>query len=231
MSPVAQEQPIATPRPTKRPARRFRYVPVRRERRLSRWHSRLVGLLKLVLPAIAIVLIGLVALWPELQDTPAPTLTPELSEDTDASRMLNPRYFGVDQKDQPFSIAAQAASQAAADADVIELAQPEAEITLDSGQALALNAESGRYDRTANHLRLSGDVILQRDDGFEAHTSTAHVDLGTRSAWGDAPITVDGPDGSVVAEGFRIVDEGATVVFTGKSRLVIRNDGGTEAAE
>lgn len=221
---MADRHPIDRPpeAAAPRPVRRFRYLPVRRRRKLSRWRSRVVGLLKVALPMTAVALIALVALWPELQDEPPPPPA-AAAGGGDAARMLSPRYFGVDDRSQPFSIAARSASQAENQSEVIELNQPEAEITLDGGAWLALNADHGRYDRAAQRLVLSGEVTLFRDDGFAARTATAHVDLNDRSAWGDAPVAVHGPSGEIQAEGFRIADEGDTVVFTGRSRLVIRD--------
>jgi lipopolysaccharide export system protein LptC len=206
-------------------------MPVQRERKLSRWHSRLVGLLKLVLPVTALALLGLVALWPELQDDPQPLpqATPEAAEGT--SRMESPRYFGVDSKEQPYSVVARSANQVAGEEDLVDLARPQAEITLDDGRWLALLADDGRFDRAASRLRLTGDVTLYRDDGFEAHTAVAHVDFNAGDAWGDSPVEVHGPRGEILAAGFRIGDGGATLVFTGPTRLRMRAAGsGDEGA-
>ncbi|HET8728137.1 MAG TPA: LPS export ABC transporter periplasmic protein LptC [Alphaproteobacteria bacterium] len=231
---------MAEPHPTDRPGasgghprRQFHYVPVQRQRKLNRWHSRFVGLLKFVLPTIAVVLMALVALWPELQrESDAPTVSARMVENQDGTvQMMNPRYFGVDQKEQPFSIVAQSANQLAGNDDIVELAAPDGEITLNSGAGLSLRADTGRYDRAANQLNLSGDVTLLRDDGVEVRTSTAEIDLDSRSAQGDQPIHAQGPTGEVQAEGFRITDGGATVIFTGRSKLTIRGDSGREASE
>lgn len=199
-------------------------MPVQRERKLSRWHSRMVGLLKLVLPATALGLLGLVVLWSELQDDPQqPPATPQTAEGI--STMDRPRYFGVDSKEQPYSVVARSANQVVGNDDLIELAQPQAEITLDDGRWLALLAADGRYERAASRLLLTGDVTLYRDDGFEAHTALAHVDFTAGDAWGDAPVEVHGPRGEILAEGFRIGDQGATLVFTGPAQLRMRAAG------
>jgi|HigsolmetaGSP11D_1036233.scaffolds.fasta_scaffold08729_3 lipopolysaccharide export system protein LptC len=233
MTAMAEERQISAAGSGGPPARRtFRYVPLQRRQRLSRWHSRLVSLLKLILPSVALVLVALVVLWPELQNQVLPVSSTAIVQNENGTiRMINPRYFGVDDNDQPFSVVAQSADQIPGDEDLIDLARPEAELTRTDGTWLALNAETGRYDRRTNRIRLSGDVMLFRDDGFAAETSLAHVDLNQRTAWGDQPIVVHGPTGEIEAEGFRIADEGATIIFTGRSRLLIRGAGGSESSE
>jgi len=41
------------------------------------------------------------------------------------------------------------------------------------------------------------------------------------SAEGDDPIEGHGPFGTIVAEGFRIENQGEVIVFTGKARLLL----------
>ena len=42
------------------------------------------------------------------------------------------------------------------------------------------------------------------------------------TAEGDDPITGQGPFGTVAAQGFRILDRGDTIIFTGHTRMLIR---------
>src|SRR3546814_20149094 len=130
---------------------------------------------------------SVVVRWSEFEgEAPVPASTAIVQNQDCTVRMLNPRYFGMDEREQPFSIVARSADQAPGNENIVELNRPEAEITLKGGDWLALNADTGRYDRATNRIRLSGEVLLFRADGFSAETSCAHIDPTGAHAGGHA---------------------------------------------
>ncbi len=74
-------------------------------------------------------------------------------------------------------------------------------------------------------LHLDGEVDLFHDTGFEMHTPSATVDLKNGTAAGDQPVRGHGPTGALNAAGFRILDGGKRILFTGKARLVLSPGG------
>lgn len=177
--------------------------------------------MKYLLPLIALAIIALVALWPELQEAIQPAPAPPAVQQ-EAGQMVSPRFVSVDKANQPYSIIARSAVQSPGPQNVIDLDRPEAELTKADGTWLALIADYGRLDRDAELVDLSGRVDLFRDDGTEMLTERAHVDLKAGIAWGDLPVQVQGPFGLLTAEGFRFADHGSTVVFLGRSHLLLR---------
>lgn len=195
-----------------------------RARRRSVVHSQIVSLLKLLLPAVAVALVALVLLWPQLgpleQRLGLKTLAVGM-EDLENLRMVNPRYVGSDSQDQPYTVTADQATQASGKADITDLARPKGDIALKSGRWLALSADSGRYYKNDRILDLAGGVNLSRDDGYEIVTSQARIDLAQNRAEGQQPVLGHGPDMEIQGQGFRIEQEGSRIVVTGPSRLVI----------
>ena len=55
----------------------------------------------------------------------------------------------------------------------------------------------------------------------EFRTSRARVDLEKRIISGTEPVAGHGPLGELNATGFRVLDNGGTIVFGGPARLVI----------
>jgi lipopolysaccharide export system protein LptC len=53
-------------------------------------------------------------------------------------------------------------------------------------------------------------------------TKTAHVDVSADTAEGHDPVSGRGPSGDIDAQGFRILDKGDTIIFTGKSDLLLK---------
>ncbi|WP_119460868.1 LPS export ABC transporter periplasmic protein LptC [Rhodospirillaceae bacterium SYSU D60014] len=190
-------------------------------------YSRFVGLAKLLLVTLAAGLIVLLVVWSQLnidEHRLRIGVTDFAPDELDSLNMVNPRFEGMDDDNRPFSITAEAASQADESGRIIKLAQPKADITLTDGAWIALTADVGRYSRDADMLELYGGVNLFHDRGFELQTSRAQVDLKEGVAFGNEQVRGQGPAGELVAEGFRVTDDGDRVFLTGQSRIVLYSE-------
>lgn len=188
-------------------------------------YSRFVGMMKFLLPAFAAALMGLVVVWPRLDPT-ATRFRVGYSEvapaDIENPQMVAARYTGVDSADRPFTVTADTATQVAADSPLVDLDTPQSDITLADGSWVTLSALAGMYNQNTHDLELRDEVNLFHDAGYEFHTSSAHIDLKRATAHGDAPVDGQGPFGHIRSQGFRVLERGKTVVFTGPARLVLQ---------
>ena len=180
--------------------------------------------MKVLLPALAAALVLLVIAWPQLM----PDVTRSgldfakfARDQAKTLNMLNARYSGVDENNQPFNVAADLATQAPDNENVVELQHPKADIRTTEGDMVALSARVGHYHREEETLDLAGKVHLVHDKGFDIVTESARVDLKDGSAAGDAAVSGQGPSGELQSEGFRLRERGQVIVFTGRSRLLI----------
>jgi lipopolysaccharide export system protein LptC len=190
-------------------------------------YSIFVGFMKVLLPALAVALILLVVIWPQLgrDDSRFRIRVSDISlEQADSLSMLNARFEGVDDHDQPFVLTADEATQTADDDNLVHLELPKGDMTLKDGTWLAMTAREGRYKRDTQVLELSGEVTLFHDQGFELRTEAARIDLDAGTAWGSEPVEGQGPFGNLVSEGFRVLDRGERIVFIGRSRAVFHPD-------
>lgn len=205
-------------------------------RRYSAFYSHLVSLLKIVLPSVAIGLVAIILLWPQLNPIDQRFRLKPVAvsmEDLENLRMMNPRYVGSDAQNQPYVITADQALQVSGDSNATDLVNPKGDITLNSGVWLSLTANEGTYRKQEQALDLEGKVNLFHDGGYEILTERAHIDLARNSAEGNDPVTGQGPDTELSGEGFRVYDRGQRVLVTGQSRLLIRPgqvDGDKQAA-
>jgi len=205
-------------------------------RRLGPGYSRFVGMMKVLLPVGAVVLIALVVVWPYLQATDGRFrigFASLVATQAERPNIVNPRLVGTDEKDQPFSITADLAKDFYLRKDFwgntatpVELEMPKADITLKDGTWLVLTANTGLLTPNTKMLELSGAVNLFHDSGYELRTTHAMVDLASGGAVSDRPVEGQGPFGTVNAEGLRLTDKGKDIVFTGKARLVLYPDAG-----
>lgn len=218
-------RPVMPGSPGSRSRRRNRYYLTPRARaQQPKWYSRFVQMMKFLLPAVAALLIALILVWPYLKTEDIlfrisfAALTADQTEDPS---MVNPRYLGIDKDNQSFSITADLARNLGQGSMSVELEMPKADITLEDGSWLVVTAENGIYQRLEQTLKLTGSVNLYHDSGYEFRTAEARVDLEKGTAAGTAPIRGQGPFGDLQAEGFRLIDKGRTIIFTGKSKLVL----------
>ena len=195
------------------------------QRRYSVFYSHLVTLLKLVLPSVAVGLVAMILLWPQLNPVDKGFRLKPVAvsmEDLENLRMMNPRYVGSDSQDQPYTITADQATQVSGDSNVTDLTNPKGDMTLNDGTWLSLTANTGVYRKKEQLLDLEGHVNLFHDGGYELLTERAHVDLEKNNAEGNDPVTGQGPDTELSGEGFRVYNRGQQIFVTGQSRLLIR---------
>lgn len=183
----------------------------------------LVAWTKRLLPALALALLAAVVFWPEIEgneDRSRVSFRRTIQPRAEALRVVNPRYQGVDELNRPFTITARAGQQEGA-AEILNLEEPRGDITMGDGAWIYVQARTGRYDKPAGRLDLAGDVTIYHDNGTMLRTEQARVEMEAGTAEGDAPVAVQGGFGTLTAEGFRIRDRGAVVVFTGQAHAVL----------
>lgn len=176
-----------------------------------------------VLPMLAVALLGAIVLWPEFErteDRARMSFRRTVAPRAEALRVLAPRYQGVDERGRAYTITADLAEQPGAE-PLLDLTEPRADVVLADGAWLYLQSARGRYDRPGSRLALSGEVTLHHDNGTLLVTEAATVQLDQGSASGDRPVAAQGGFGTLTAEGFRLTERGAVVVFTGRARAVL----------
>ncbi len=198
-------------------------------RRYTRRYTDFVKGMRILLPLTAVLLLAAVVIWPHLRTGDLrfrigfAAATGNLDDDPN---LLNPRYVGTDEKNRPYAVTADIAKRLSGP-DVpqgkvrIGLESPKADITLEDGTWLVLTADTGVFGREKETLDLEGKVNLFHDTGYEFRTEQASVDLAAGIAAGDAPVEGQGPFGMIDGEGFRLLERGNRVVFTGKAKLTL----------
>lgn len=188
-------------------------------------YSRRVVLLKRVLPAVGVALLLLVAAWPRL----APLLDSvrlgfpgiDLREAREL-KMLNARYAGIDRLNRPYVVTAAVGRQVPNRADLMSLERPRAVMIVHGGARVVLSAATGVYQSQTQLLDLFGDVTMTHQNGTRFVTRRAHADFSDNTAEGHDPIEGHGPSGDLWGQGFRVLDKGDIIIFTGRSHLVLK---------
>jgi lipopolysaccharide export system protein LptC len=184
-----------------------------------------INLTKWALPLVAMGLLSLIALWPEIDQATLRTRLAmnHVSGEVEGGRLIDARYNGLDEKGRPYTVTAATAWQI--DPERVGLTLPKGDITLQNGTWLMLTSKTGTFLQHANQLDLVKDVTLYRDDGTTMHTESASIDMKVGAAAGSEPVHVEGPFGVLDAQGFTVMDKGSAIDFPGPAHVVMN---GTE---
>lgn len=186
-------------------------------------HTRVVRAARIALPAVAGLVLLTVFVWPLFGGSSDKTRPGPAQGDLELTQA---RYLGTDTSDQPFEIKADRVAQQGGGGSIVDLTAPQADITLKRGAWLAMAAQQGRYDQDSQVLALMGNVSFFHGSGYELRTQEATLDVKRNLAWGNRPVEGQGPMGTVEAGGFRVLNDGDVLVFTGHARLRAFGAGG-----
>lgn len=181
---------------------------------LSR-RRRYVQFMKFVLPLLAIVIVAAVLVWPQLAKRA--NLLPLNFTDVDSASsalvMKNPRYRGVDAKNQPYVVTADRAIQDPQDDQLVTMDNVQADLTMNNGGWWSLTANTGYYDGKKRLLDLYGNLQAFSDKGYEMHGLSAEVNLDTKVVSSDEKVWGHTDMGAIKANGMRIYDKGRVIHF------------------
>lgn len=179
-------------------------------------HSKAVRVARVALPAVAGVVLLTIFIWPLFGGSSDKSKPGPAQGDLELTQA---RYLGTDKGDQPFEIRAERAAQQGGGRSMVDLTVPQADITLKRGTWLSMTAAKGAYDQDKQVLSLEGTVSFYHGSGYELRTQEAILDVKKGIAWGNKPVEGQGPMGTVEAGGFRVLQDGDVLVFTGHARL------------
>jgi lipopolysaccharide export system protein LptC len=184
-----------------------------REFARARRHSRLVRLLKIGLPILAIVIvIGGVAVTWLARSLPDDVSVASASLDNGRIVMEDPRMSGFDKAGRPYSMIAQRAIQSL-DGGGVELEVVKANVAVREGTTADIVARLGHYDQKAQQLRLYEGVSVETTDGMTIKLEDARIDLAAGDMVGQGPVTIDMPNQTITAGSLNVKDGGKLLSF------------------
>jgi lipopolysaccharide export system protein LptC len=203
--------------------RRFETFGPRRLSVFRQGYSLFVRVLKLTLPLAALALVGIVLA--RLSDSGTQlNLAAQGSADKTAPgqiELVQPKYEGTDAEGRPYTVTAEKAVRDEAAPDTVTFTRPEADITLTDKSWLAAKADGGALDHLAETLTLAGNVRIFHDSGYELKLQEIVIDLRQQTAEAAAPVTAQGPAGTLTAQSMTVRERGGLVVFGGPAKLTL----------
>ena len=201
-------------------------------------YTRYVKILRLLLPAMAIIGFLSLLIWPwwkerqqNIFDLARKQEAASVAAQTDSVaplQVVKPDYQGVDTKGRAYRITASRVEQNLNPKAPILLIEPMATLALDPatdtepGRTISLQAMHGLYDAHAQTLDLKGAVILSYPGAYDIQTDDLAVDIARGAAMTTTPVYGKGPRGFLSGQSLNIADKGAVIVLKGPSKLVLQ---------
>jgi len=188
----------------------------------ARSHSRLVNVLKILLPiaAVLIVVAFVVVSWLDNLVPEGVGIESVMIRDGKLV-MQNPVMSGQSSDARPYMMRAARAVQDLSVPEVIVLEDIVADLPAPNGDTATLNAVSGTYNRTAQTMKFDQPVSLTTVEGMSATLQSADVDMANGGLVSDAPVEISTGGASVVAQSMQITDKGGVITFQDKVRMTI----------
>ncbi len=191
----------------------------------ARRHSRLVRLLKFVLPgaalAIAALFFGYSLLFSSVGGG-AFNLGSTSLEDGDLV-MHNPSLDGFTSENLPYSLTAASARQpVGGEEEAIRLEGIEASLPIDEDTRATINAETGVFDRRKDRLALSDAITVTTTSGMVARLQSADIDIASNDLSTDDPVEIELEGMRVRADSFRATNGGEKLIFEKRVRVELQ---------
>jgi len=194
-------------------------------------YSIIVKKLRWALPITAMGILLILLVWPriskELENIRfkvAPIDQKILEQAATQNTLLSADFASVDSKGRPFHILAEQAVQQNDDANTVQLIKPNGTLKSSETETINLSGDTGVYQQDTQYLTLTNNVVMTRTDGSVMKTEKLNMNMQTNSAATDQPITIDGPQGSIAAQGMTSIDGGAKTVFDGPVKLIVHTN-------
>lgn len=182
---------------------------------------------KLLLPCIAAALIGLLIVFPTLQQNSRDfsiDITRPKKGELEKLHMENTVFYITDKDNKVNNFTAQNIDETEPGSKLIQLTNPEGTLPGSNETWVNIKSPNGFFDQNENILRLEPKVDLFYSDGMDAQTQVMYYDFNKKEGYGNKPVQAQGVFGNLKSEGFRFYTEKNLLVFTGKTYINIREE-------
>jgi lipopolysaccharide export system protein LptC len=187
--------------------------------RAARKHSRLVRILRIVVPLL--VVLGTAGITLITYFNPLRMLT-DLPIDVGSVvvsgtkvTMEQPRLSGFTRDARGYELSANSAAQDLTKPDFLELHQVRATVQMQDKSTAKLTADSGLYNSKIETLQLNKNIIINSSTGYRGRLSEAQVDIRKGHVVSNHPVEVTMLQGILNANRLEITNSGELAIFDG----------------
>ena len=184
-------------------------------------HSRLVNILRKVLPALAVAVFAAYFISSRLSMTVGGVTASidGVQVNNGNLRMLNPKLKGADQKHGSYIIGADYADQDVKTPKIMQLHAIKAELNNPWGGWSRVEAVRGTFDSDAERLIMREAITVATSTGLTGKLSRATLDTKNQTLRSHSPVAFDMVSGTVRAKAMTLHSSEHTLLFRGDVRV------------
>ena len=190
-------------------------------------HTRIIRLTKLLLPAIAALLIGLLILFPSLKKTNdefSIDITFPKKGELEKLHMENTVFYITDKNNKVNNFTAKNVDETEPGSKLVKLIDPDGVLPSEDGSWINIKSPVGYFNQNTHVLNLINQVDVFYSDGMTARTEEATFDFKAGKGWGDKEVTSEGVFGTLKSQGFEFYTEKGLLIFTGKTYITVEEE-------
>ncbi len=185
-------------------------------------YTRVILMVKTWMFSLAALFLGIFFIYPQLiehQKLFDVSISSDIFNEAQSLKITNIRFYGVDDKNTPYTITAKNAEEKKIGSNLIDLENPMADLITGNGEAINVIANAGVIDQNTEIVKLLNTVQIFSSQGYEVQTQELNFDMKTNDIENDTEINAKGEFGNLHAQGIKILNSGDVIIFKGKTNI------------
>ena len=194
-------------------------VPVKNKR------SERLLFIKIALPFLAAILIGLLLAFPYIKSAQKSIdfdITLPKKGELEKLHIEKTKFHITDKDNNVSTLTADNIDETEPQSKIVKLINPAGKIPLKNGAFADINSASGYFDQANNQITMIDDVFINYNNETNVKTKNAIFDFNTKKGQGSAPITASGIYGDLEAEAFEFDNQKEIYTLLKESKVKIK---------
>lgn len=188
-------------------------------------HTRWVRRAKLILPSFAAILVGMLVLFPVLQQNEKDIyldITRPKKGELEKLHVEKTILNITDKENKVHNFTADNIDETSPGSKLIKLTKPDGVMPVSLTDWANIQSPTGYYDQNQNTLRLTDNVEIFYSQGMNVSIPEIIFDFNTSTARSDKPAKAQGDMGDLTSESFEYNTKTGIMVFRGKTFVKIK---------
>ena len=183
-----------------------------------------IRIIKLLFPAVAAVLVGLLMLFPYIKSAQKQIdfdVTLPKKGELEKLHIENTKFNITHADNQISSFTADNIDETEPQSKIVKLVNPKGKIPLKNGAFADIKSNSGYYNQEKNQITMLEDVFINYNNETNIETKNVFFDFNTSQGKGNSPLKAEGIYGKISASSFEFDNKKNIFILLGNSDIEV----------
>ena len=180
-----------------------------------------IRLIKITFPAIAAALVGVLAVWPSVQDRSdfSIKISKPMRNEIEKLHIKNSVLYVTDKSNRVSNFVAESIDETAPGSQLVKMQNPKGKMPTSDEQWIDVNAPTGFYDQKEKVFSLVDNVEVVYSDGMKAQTKEMYYEVDQSRVYGNKPVIANGKLGHLDTQAFEYFTNKDLLQLKGKTKI------------